>query len=213
MRRGQSGGPCGFGVRVYNCERDVYLGIDGHYPELREELVSSDRVYTGKIIGVDELVVRLPSGGLAGREVVRHVGAVAIVPLGDDGRVTLVRQYRAPLGELTLEIPAGKYDYAGEDALSAARRELLEETGLSANRWERLTSIATTPGFADEIITIFLARGLTRGEASPDEDEFINVEELHLQSAVAMAVSGEIIDSKTVCGLLLAERRAARDGE
>ena len=119
----------------------------------------------------------------------------------------LVRQFRAPIEQALVEIPAGKLDAPGEDRLLAARRELHEETGLTAGRWDHLCDIVTTPGFSNEKISLYLARDLRRGDAAPDEDEFLNLLRVPFAQAVAAAARGEIPDAKTVCALLLADRR------
>ena len=148
----------------------------------------------------------LPDGRAAVREAVRHPGASAIVPVDAEGNVALVRQYRAPIAQVLLEIPAGKLDYKGEDRLEAARRELQEETGLTAENWVHLTDIVTAPGFCDEVISIYLATGLSEGEDRPDDDEFLNVVRMPMDTLMEMAARGEITDAKTLAGLLLAEK-------
>lgn len=172
---------------------------------LIETTLSTECIYTGGILNLEKLSVKLPNGKTAPREVVRHVGAAAVVPVDGEGYTYLVRQFRAPLNRVMLEIPAGKLDFPGEDRACAARRELSEETGLTAKRWTHLTDIATTPGFSDEIIGLYLATDLENGEANPDEDEFLNVVRLPFEEAVSMALRGEISDAKTICALLLAK--------
>jgi ADP-ribose pyrophosphatase len=171
---------------------------------LREKFLSSELIYPGKIIRVEKWQVELPSGDTAAREIVRHNGASAIVPVDDQGMVTLVRQHRAAIGQCTWEIPAGKLDSPSEDPFSAAKRELEEETGLRASQWRKLTSIYTTPGFCNEHISIYLATGLSQRNAHPDEDEFLGLTRIPLAEAVSLCMSGEFRDSKTVIGLLLA---------
>jgi ADP-ribose pyrophosphatase len=126
--------------------------------DIIEILSDRKRVFDGKIIHVDHMTATLPNGKTALREVALHVGASAIVPVDEEGHVFLVRQYRAPLERVTLEIPAGKLDFAGEDRLEAARRKLREETGFSAKNWRKLTDLATTPGFCSEVISIISRR-------------------------------------------------------
>ncbi len=174
---------------------------------LTEVKLSSDKIYDGAIVHLEKWQVRLPNGRTASREVIRHVGAAAVVAVDDSGRVCLVRQYRAPLGRVTLEIPAGKLDQFGADRFETAVRELKEETGLSAEKWTHLGDIATTPGFCDEIIGLYLARGLSSGQTHPDEDEFLNVEFIPFAKALEMVYSGKIQDAKTVSALLLAQPR------
>ena len=146
-------------------------GHDGLY----EEPVSSREIFRGRIVHLFEDTVRLPNGKLATREVMRHPGAVAIVPLTGDGEVILVRQYRYPFAEALLEIPAGKLD-PGEEAESCARRELEEETGVEAAELIPLGVFYPSVAVLDEKIFLFLARGLTQKNSHPDEDEFLRVE-------------------------------------
>lgn len=171
---------------------------------LREKFLSSEEIYPGKIIRVEKWQVELPNGDTAMREIVRHNGASAIVPVDDQGMVTLVRQHRAAIGQCTWEIPAGKLDTPSEDPFAAAKRELEEETGLHADNWRKLTTIYTTPGFCNEQISIYLATGLSQRNAHPDEDEFLGFTRIPLGEAVSLCMSGEFRDSKTVIGLLLA---------
>lgn len=175
--------------------------------ELRETPLSRERVFTGAIINVDHMQVSLPDGRTALREAVLHIGAAAIVPVDENGFVTLVRQHRVVVDELLLEIPAGKLNYAGEDPLSCAVRELEEETGLRAESMELLTQVITTPGFCTEKIGLYLATGLHQHPAHLDQDEFLNVEKLPLSEAVDMVMRGELRDAKTALGLLMAAKR------
>lgn len=174
--------------------------------QLKEEFLSAEDIYNGAILHVQKWTVRLPDGREALREVVLHKGAAAIVPVDDKGRVTLVRQHRVAAGQFTWEIPAGKLDYAGEDPLVCAKRELEEETGLRADRWQKLTEVITTPGFCSERIHVYLATGLSRHEDHPDEDEFLSVAAMPLKEAVAHVMAGELRDAKTCLGLLMAEK-------
>ena len=171
---------------------------------LREKFLSSELIYPGKIIRVEKWQVELPNGDTAMREIVRHNGASAIVPVDDQGMVTLVRQHRAAIGQCTWEIPAGKLDSPSEDPFSAAKRELEEETGLRASQWRKLTTMYTTPGFCNEQISIYLATGLSQLNAHPDEDEFLGLTRMPLSEAVSLCMAGEFRDGKTVVGLLLA---------
>lgn len=176
------------------------------YEDILEKLGDRKRVFDGAIIHVDHMTATLPNGRSALREVAVHIGASAVIPIDSEGNVYLVRQFRAPLEKVTLEIPAGKLDYKGEDRLEAAKRELREETGFTAGKWTHLTDLATTPGFCDEVIGIYLAQELIAGDTDPDEDEFLNVVKMPLSEAVSLAMAGEIPDSKTICGLLMADR-------
>ena len=174
--------------------------------ELREKFLSSEDVYPGKIIRVQKWQVALPNGETALREVVRHNGASAIVPVDDRGMVTLVRQHRVAIDRCTWEIPAGKLDTPSEDPFSAAKRELEEETGLQAEHWQKLTCMFTTPGFCNEQISIYLATGLSQHPSHPDADEFLGLTKMPLEEAVALCMAGEIRDGKTLVGLLMAQR-------
>lgn len=176
--------------------------------ELREVPISEKTMLHGDLFDVTYMQVRLPNGGTAKREIVRHgVAAAAIVPVDADGNVYLVEQYRVGSDAITLEIPAGKQDSATEDNLVCAVRELEEETGLHADHIELMTRIYSAPAFCDEEIGIYLATGLSQHRAHLDEDEFIHVVKLPLQEAVARAMRGEQPDSKTVIGLLMAARK------
>lgn len=176
------------------------------YEDILEKLSDRRRVFDGAIIHVDHMTALLPNGKTALREVAVHMGASAVVPVDEEGSVYLVRQFRAPLEKVTLEIPAGKLDHPGENRLEAAQRELREETGFSADSWKKLTDLATTPGFCSEVISIYLARSLHSGKTDFDEDEFLNLVKMPLSQAVDQVMAGEICDSKTICGLLMAQR-------
>lgn len=166
-------------------------------------LIERKTVFEGKVVRLYLDRVLLPNGVEAERELVRHWGAVGMVPLDRDGGVFLVRQYRHPAGRELLEIPAGKLR-EGEDPLECARRELEEEIGYRASKWTRLTSFYTSPGFSDEILHLFLAEGLIPSQASPEEDEFLEILKVPLEEALGMVASGEIVDSKSIAGIALA---------
>ena len=176
------------------------------YEDILEKLSDRRRVFDGAIIHVDHMTALLPNGKTALREVAVHMGASAVVPVDEEGNVYLVRRFRAPLEKVTLEIPAGKLDHPGENRLEAAQRELREETGFSADSWKKLTDLATTPGFCSEVISIYLAQNLHSGKTDFDEDEFLNLVKMPLSQAVDQVMAGEICDSKTICGLLMAQR-------
>ena len=181
-------------------ELDKNMGKDA---DLIEEKVSSEDVFDGKLLHVKKDTVRLPNGNIAYREWIKHPGASAVVPVTPEGRLIFVRQYRYPIQQVTLEIPAGKLDAEGEDPLDCARRELSEETGYQAEKYTFLTKLATTVGFSNEFIYIYAAEGLTAGRQHPDEDEFINVCTLTMDEAMAKIRSGEICDAKSVTAVLL----------
>lgn len=186
-------------------ERDLVLGDDDpRDAALAEHPLTEDVAWTGRIFNVDRLHVRLPDGRTATRDVVRHPGAVAVVALTEDGRICLVRQYRTALARVTVEIPAGKLD-PGEDPLECASRELLEETGMSAEKIAFLTTIATSDGFCDELIHLYMATGLEFSRSNPDADEFINVDLVPLGELVDAVLDGRIEDAKTVVGALLCD--------
>lgn len=172
--------------------------------QLTEQIISKERVYPGKIINVDHWQVTLPNGETALREVVLHRGASAIVALDDENQLILVRQHRVAVGRLTLEIPAGKLDTADEDPFVCAQRELSEETGFTADTWQKLTCLETTPGFCSERIHIYLARGLHTGNTHPDDDEFVATQRMPLKEAVARVMDGTFRDGKTIVGIMMA---------
>ena len=172
---------------------------------IREIPFESETIYDGKILHVERWQVTCPNGRSATREIVVHKGAAAVVPVYPDGTTLLVRQHRVAVDRVTLEIPAGKLDSAGEDPHDCAVRELEEETGLRAGRMTLLTSLLTTPGFCTEKIAIYLAQDLSQGQTHPDEDEFLSLVRMPLEEAVAMIMRGEIRDGKTICGLLMAK--------
>ena len=173
------------------------------YKDLIEDKIDSRDIYDGKLLHVKCDRVKLPDGKEAMREWIKHPGAAAVVPLFADGNILMVRQFRYPVDSVTLEIPAGKLDAQGEDPLICAKRELSEETGYSANAWEKLTTIATTVGFSDEYIHLYLAKDLAPGKQHPDSDEFINAVKMPLKEAVDMIYRGEIIDAKTIIAILM----------
>ena len=150
--------------------------------------------------------VELPNGNPGTREVIRHIGAVCIVPVTDEGDVILERQYRYPIDEVITEIPAGKLDSRTEDRLDAAKRELKEETGYTAEHWTEMGLFYSAAAYSDERITMYLATGLKKGEQVLDQDEFLHVIEIPLKEAVEQVMRGEITDSKTQTGILKAAR-------
>lgn len=182
---------------------------DPRDPALHERVISEETAWSGRIFDISRLEVELPDGRTAGRDVLRHPGAVAIVALTDDGRICLVRQYRTSLGRVTVEIPAGKLT-PGEDPLDCAARELTEETGMVADKMAFLTTIATGVGFCDELIHIYMATGLTMAESDPDDDEFIDVDLVELPELVDAVLDGRVEDAKTVVGALICDAVAHR---
>lgn len=170
-----------------------------------EKFVSRERVFDGLILHIDHVTNELPNGKLAKREVARHIGASAVIPVDSEGFTYLVRQYRAPIESVLMEIPAGKLDAPDEDRLLAAKRELKEETGMEAKEWRHLTDTVTTPGFSSECISLYLARDLSFGDQSPDDDEFLNVVRLPFDEVWQMVMRGEIRDAKTQIAVALAK--------
>jgi ADP-ribose pyrophosphatase len=173
--------------------------------DLTEHFVSGETVYDGVLLEVHCDQVRLPDGSHAAREYIRHPGAVAIVPLFDDDRVLLERQFRYPHRREFIEIPAGKVD-PGEPHLATAQRELLEETGYEAAEWTRLGVIHTAIAYTDEAIEIFVARKLEQKTQKLDQGEFLECFSVPFGEAIAMIGDGRITDAKTVSALLLAEK-------
>lgn len=165
--------------------------------ELTEKQTNSTKIFSGKILDLYFDEVLLPDGKNATREYLRHVGAVCIAAVTDDGQIVLEKQFRYPLGEVITEIPAGKLESKSEDPLEAAKRELKEETGVSAAQWIFLGKFYPACAYSDEVIYTYLAKDLRFGETSPDEDEFINVETVPLEDAVRDVMSGKIKDGKT----------------
>jgi len=175
-------------------------------------VASSEDIHVGRILAlrVDDVV--MPGGGTARREIVEHLGAVAIVALDEQDRVLLIRQYRHPMGRRLWELPAGLVDHAGEDPLQTARRELVEEVGIVAETWSVLVDAAASPGFTDEVVRVYLATGLSIVErvVLGDEEADLVVESVALDDAIRMVLAGEIVNASAVSGLLAA--RLVRDG-
>ena len=179
-------------------------------PDITETPIRSDRVYDGSFLKVRRDTVRLPNGREGTREYIVHPGAVVVVPLLDNDRVVMVRQYRYPVQRVILEFPAGKLD-AREAPLECARRELLEETGYTAKEWTVAGRMHLAVGYSDEIIHICFASGLTAGEPNPDEDEFLNVEIMPVDEVLDACRSGAITDAKSLtCTLWLQNVRSGQ---
>jgi ADP-ribose pyrophosphatase len=176
--------------------------------------VSEEELLKAWLFTVDRLHLVDPDGNPFERFVIRHPGAVTVVPAHDDGTVTLVRQYRAAVDALVLEIPAGTRDKDGEGPEDTARRELAEEAGLEAARWELLIGTWNTPGISDQHTMIYLATGLSPIPARPDgvEEGYLTVEKIHLDDVDRLVADGELKDETTVLGLYLARQRLAADG-
>lgn len=169
-------------------------------------------VHQGHVVGFWEVEFDSPTGERLRRDVVRHPGAVAVVPMLEDGRVVMVRQFRAALEADLLEIPAGKTDVAGEPPIESARRELAEEVGYEADEWVHLVTFQNSPGFCDEVLDVFLARGLRPVPAAAHgaEEEHMVLVAVSLEEGIELIASGELTDGKSIIGLLLARDHLAR---
>ncbi len=168
----------------------------------KETQADSTLLYDGSVLHVYKDTINLPDGRQSTREYCRHNGAVAVVPLTDAGEVVCVRQYRYALGRVTLEIPAGKFDYIGEDPREAALRELREETGFTTRHLTPIGNLSTSPALLTEIIHLYLAEDMTEGETDPDEDEFLEIVRIPLEELVDSIIRGEVEDSKTQAAVL-----------
>ncbi len=175
----------------------------------KARVLASRELAAGSFLTLVHEEVELPDGRQVALDLVRHPGAAAIVPLTADGEVILVRQYRHAAEGWLLEVPAGKLDH-GEEAATAARRELEEEAGMRAGKLTCLGPIWPSPGFTDEVIHLFLAEELTPVPQRLEDDELLTLERVSFETAVQMATAGEIADSKSVCALLRAARLPAR---
>ncbi len=168
------------------------------------KILSKKAVFKGKVFSVAIEQVRDPDGHTGRRDIVHHGGSVVILPVDDarrEPRVLLVRQYRHAAGQYLWELPAGGLD--GEEApLAGAKRELIEETGYTSENWSEALFFYVSPGFLDESMSIFLAKGLKRGKAQPEEDEVITKRLFSLSEALKMALSGKLLDAKTIAGVL-----------
>lgn len=176
---------------------------------LRESTIESTEVFSGRLVKLRVDRVRLPNGKETSREIVVHRGAVTAVPLMDHQTVVMVRQYRQAAGEVLLEIPAGTLD-RDEDPVKCCERELREEIGYHANKITPMFQSYLAPGYSSEMLHTFLAEDLERAEAESEEDEFIQIVEVPLDSAIDLIRSGEIKDAKTICGILMAQRMLAQ---
>ncbi|HEY0562825.1 MAG TPA: NUDIX hydrolase [Methylophilus sp.] len=178
---------------------------------LEETCISSATIASGGMLTVKRDQVSLPNGQQSQREYVVHPGAVVVVPQLPNGCIIFERQFRYPLHQVFIELPAGKID-AGEDVLVTGQRELQEETGYTAQHWVKLGLVHPCIGYSNEVIHIYLAQQLTAGQHQRDDDEALEVFELSLAECMQMIVNGEITDGKTIVAMLLAEKYLAQHG-
>jgi ADP-ribose pyrophosphatase len=168
---------------------------------LREETLDSETVFDGKLLHVRRDRIRLPTGDAATREYIVHPGAVMVVPIQDDGRLVIERQFRYPLGKVMLEFPAGKRE-PDEPTLLCAQRELAEETGYRATEWAQVGILHNAIAYSTEGIEVWFARGLTLGAQALDHGEMLDVTTASFEELMALAQRGELTDAKTLIGLL-----------
>ena len=173
--------------------------------DLVETTTGAERVFEGRIFAIDRFFVNTPAGQPATRDVMRHPGGAVVVAVNDDQDVLMVKQFRRAVDQVMYELPAGKLEY-GEDPAVCAARELEEETGYKPGSLELLTSMKTSPAISDETLHIYLATDLTQGEQHLDENEFVEVSREPLEVLIEQIFTGEITDSKTIVGLLMADR-------
>ncbi|NLV88609.1 MAG: NUDIX hydrolase [Tissierellia bacterium] len=170
-----------------------------------EKTMKSDKLYEGKMLNLRVDTVELPDKKYSKREIVEHPGGVAVIPIVDNDSIILVKQYRKAVEKFLLEIPAGKLEINEEPRVTAIR-ELKEETGYTTDKMEYLMEFYTSPGFTNEKIYLFLATDLVKGEADPDDGEFLEVEKYDMDTLIKMIERGEITDSKTIIGINLAKK-------
>jgi ADP-ribose pyrophosphatase len=178
------------------------MSNDAH---LREDKVDGNVAYDGSFLKIHRDHVRLPNGKITTREYIRHPGAVGILPVLDDGRILLERQFRYPNSQVFIEFPAGKID-EGEDPLACAKRELEEETGYSATEWHFATTVHNAIAYSDEHLDLYVARGLTAGEVKLDEGEFVECFTATLDEMLEWVRTGRISDVKTIIGTFWLEK-------
>lgn len=168
--------------------------------EFFEKQIATEIVYNGKVIDVSKDVALLKNGKTAQRDVVHHKGGVTIIAV-ENNKILLIHQYRYPIQSVLTELPAGKLDKENESPLLAAKRELKEETGFSAAKWQELGFVYSTPGFSNEKLYLFKATELTKGEQNLEDDEFIKYEFIEISKIKEMIQNNEITDAKTICAI------------
>jgi|SRR5579862_6448070 len=174
---------------------------EAHLPGTRAKVLRSEVLYQGKVFRLQRDTVVEPGGVQAERDIIIHPGSVVVLPVFEDGRILLIRQYRHSVGEMLWELVAGRKE-PEESPVAGARRELLEETGYSARRFHKLMRVVPTPGFVNEWMWIFAAEGLSAGEAQPEDDEKITPRTFTLKQAEKMIERGTLRDAKSICGIL-----------
>ena len=176
-----------------------------------EKTIESKKIFEGKIIDLRVETIEFPDGSTAYRELVDHPGGVGVLALTTDGKIPLVKQYRKPFEAVMYEIPAGKLDSKDEDRLEAAKRELKEETGYTAKTWINIGEYLPAAAYCDELITLYIAKGLEKGEQNLDDDEFLNIEFYPLDDLIKDVIEGKISDGKTQVALLKAKYFLSQD--
>lgn len=171
-----------------------------------EKFISSERIYEGAILNLRRDKVTA-AGGTAYREIVEHNGAVAIVPITNEGRIVMVEQYRYPMERVVLEIPAGKIDKGETDPIAAAERELKEETGYTAGKLQYLGKISPSVAYTEEVIHLYAAIGLTPGETQFDKDEALNIVQYDFEEIYKLAAEGKLVDAKTIAAVFMAKEQ------
>ena len=178
--------------------------MDDCTKRLEERRISGEQIFDGVVLHVYFDEIALPNNEHATREYIKHVGAVCVIPVMDDNKVIMERQYRYPVGRVLYEIPAGKLNSKEEDRLEAAKRELSEETGYTADEWINLGEYLPAAAYSDERITMYMARGLHKGKQNLDEDEFLDVYEEDLSKLLSFVMNGTIRDGKTQVAIMKA---------
>ncbi len=176
--------------------------------QLKETRLDGELAYDGGFLKVSRDRVQLPNDAIAFREYIRHPGAVVVLPVFDDGRVLLERQFRYPLDRVFIEFPAGKID-PGEDHLACAKRELQEETGYTADSWQLISTIHNAIAYSDEYLDMYVARGLTAGPSKLDDGEFVEIFTATVPELMDMVRTGQVTDVKTIIGAFWLEKLAA----
>ncbi|MGE4283679.1 MAG: NUDIX hydrolase [Clostridia bacterium] len=173
--------------------------------DFTEKTIKSEKIFSGKILNLRVDTVELPNGNVSTREIVEHAGGVGIIPVTNNMEVIMVKQFRKPIEDICLEIPAGKLK-EGEDPLQCGVRELEEETGYKAHNIQSLGSFYPTPAFTNEVLYLYMATGLCKGQVKLDEDEFVETEIIPLAKLVDMVMQGEVKDAKSIIAILKASQ-------